>query len=291
MVVRAIDFHVHNRDAAAILAMGARAEQMAKYFGRAIEAVPLDSLADKYRSLEMMAVLMNTTDVTVSGIEPVTNDHISDAVQRNPDVFVGFGIVDPWQGRLAIDEARRCADLLGLRGIGELNPGRQAFFPNDRRFYPLWEACEELGLVVLFHSGMLGGGAGTPGGMGYKLKYTQPIPYQDDVAADFPALKIVGAHPAWPWAEEGLAIARHKSNYYIDLSGWAPKYFPADVIRYADTLLSERVLFGSDWPALEPARWMEEFSRLPLRDESRRRILLGNAAQLLGITVESGESE
>lgn len=284
-MIKAIDFHVHSRDELAIQAMGPRAAQMARYFGREISAVSLDELADKYRSLEMMAVLVNTSDVTGSGILPVPNDHISAAVKRNPDVFIGFGIVDPWQGRLAVDEVRRCAEELGLMGIGELNPGRQKFYPNDTRFYPLWEECSQRGLIVLFHSGMLGGGAGTPGGMGFKLKYTQPIPYQDDVAADFPELKIVGAHPSWPWPEQSLAIARHKSNYYLDMSGWAPKYFSAELVQYADSLLSERVLFGSDWPAIEPERWLREFNELPIRAASKQRILLDNAVKLLGLKI------
>lgn len=284
-MIKAIDFHVHIHDDLAIQAMGPRAAQMSKYFGRELPPVPLDELADKYRSRDMMAVLLNTTDVTASGIPPVPNDHIAAAVRRNPDVFIGFGAVDPWQGRVAVDEARRCAEDLGLRGIGELNPGRQGFYPNEPRFYPLWEECARQGLIVLLHSGMMGAGAGTPGGMGFKLKYTQPIPYQDDLAADFPELRIVAAHPSWPWTEQSLAIARHKSNYYLDISGWAPKYFPAELVKYADTVISERVLFGSDWPLIEPDRWLSEFDQLPIRDSSRQRILLDNAVKLLGLSL------
>src|SRR5690606_25289726 len=112
-------------------------------------------------------------------------------------------------------------------------------------------------------------GAGSPGGSGIKLKYCRPIPYLDDVAADFPELKIIAAHPAWPWQPEMLAVARHKSNVYIDLSGWAPKYFPPDLIQYANTLLKDRVLFGSDFPLITPERWIKEFQDLPFKDEVR----------------------
>jgi predicted TIM-barrel fold metal-dependent hydrolase len=286
-MIKAIDFHVHLHDAETIAAMGPRAAQMARYFGQENVAVSADELADKYRALNMMAVLVNTTDVTSSGIPPVPNDHIAAAVRRNPDVFIGFGAVDPRQGKVAIDEARRCAEDLGLRGIGELNPGRQGFFPNDADLYPLWQACDDAGLIVLLHGGMLGSGAGSPGGMGYKLKYTRPIPYQDDIAADFPTLKIVGAHPTWPWGSESLAIARHKTNFYIDLSGWAPKYFPAELTTYVDKIISKQVLFGSDWPMIEPERWLREFESLPIRDEVRERVLLRNAADLLGIDLSA----
>lgn len=284
-MIKAIDFHVHLHDTETIDAMGPRAAQMARYFGRDNAVVSADELADKYRALDMMAVLMNTTDVTSSGIPPVSNDHIAAAVGRNPDVFIGFGAVDPRQGRIAVDEARRCAEELGLRGIGELNPGRQGFFPNDPAIYPLWQACDDAGLIVLLHGGMLGSGARTPGGMGYKLKYTRPIPYQDDVAADFPTLTIVGAHPTWPWGSESLAIARHKTNFYIDLSGWAPKYFPAELTTYVDKIISRQVLFGSDWPMIDPQRWLAEFEDLPIKDDVRERVLLRNAAELLGIEL------
>ena len=91
----------------------------------------------------------------------------------------------------------------------------------------------DLGLVCLFHTGLMGNGAGVRGGLGFKLKYTAPIPYLDDIAADFPDLTLISAHPGWPWQEEQLAMARHKGNVYIDLSGWAPKYFPPQLVQYA----------------------------------------------------------
>lgn len=283
--VRAIDIHIHPNTEEFIRAAGARAEQMARYFQQANTPVSFQELADLYRERKMMAVLMNTTDVATSGLKPVPNDVIAQAVKDHPDVFIGFGAVDPHLGRLAIDEAKRCAQELGLRGLGELNPGRQHFYPNDPKLYPLWEEAAKQNLVVLFHEGMMGSGAGTPGGMGYKLKYGRPIPHVDDVAADFPELKIIGAHPSWPWTAESLAVARHKSNFYIDLSGWAPKYFPAELVQQVSSILQDKALFGSDWPVVKPDRWLAEFEELPLKPEVRQKILLGNARKLLGLDV------
>ena len=196
---------------------------MAGYFGRELEPVSLDELADAYRARDMMAVLLATDDSTTSGLPPVPNEHVAAAVRKHPDVFMAFGGIDPWKGRLAIDEARRCREVLGCKGL-KFNPGRQHFFPNDPRFGPLWQTAADLGLVCLFHTGLMGNGAGVRGGLGFKLKYTAPIPYLDDIAADFPDLTLISAHPGWPWQEEQLAMARHKGNVYIDLSGWAPKY-------------------------------------------------------------------
>lgn len=282
MEVKAIDVHVHPKTEEFIKASGARAAQMAAYFQRENKPVSFAELADYYREHKSMAVLMNSSDITTSGNIPVPNDRMADPVREHPDVFMAFGVVDPWQGKVALEEIKRFKDL-GLRGIGELNPGRQHFYPNDTRFYPLWEEAAKQGLIVLFHMGMMGAGAGTPGGMGYKLKYGRPIPYLDDIAADFPELKIIGAHPSWPWQEESLAIARHKSNFYIDMSGWAPKYFSPSLVQYAGTILQDKMLFGSDWPAIKVERWMEEFEELPFKPEVRQKILLDNAKKLFGL--------
>jgi predicted TIM-barrel fold metal-dependent hydrolase len=282
--VVAIDVHVHPQTEEFIHAMGPRAAQMSAYFGRPVrQPVSFAALADQYRDRKMMAVLLNTTDVTTSGVPAVLNDTIAQAVKDHPDVFIGFGVVEPQLGELARAEIRRCAEELGLKGLGEFNPGRQAFYPNDERYYPLWEEASRHNLVVLFHGGMMGAGAGTPGGMGYKLKYGRPIPYLDDVAADFPNLRIIGAHPAWPWQEEALAVARHKTNFYIDLSGWAPRYFPVQLVQYAGSILQDRVLFGSDWPVLDVERWLTEFDQLGIKAEVRPKIMLHNARALLGV--------
>ncbi len=278
MEVKAIDVHVHMSDEASIKARGARAQQMARYFGRERKPVSFEEMADQYRARNMMAIIMNTTDQTVTGLTPVPNTHVAEGIKKHPDVFMGFGVIDPWQGKVALDEIRKIKDL-GLHGVGELNPARQQFFPNDTRFYPLWEEVQKLELPILFHTGMAGAGAGTPGGMGFKLKYTQPI-HLDDVAADFPELNIIGAHPSWPWQSESLAIARHKSNFYIDLSGWAPKYFPRELVQQANSILQDKILFGSDWPSMGVERWLEEFGQMEIKPEVRQKIMLDNAKKL-----------
>lgn len=279
----AIDIHVHLSDEASQKAKGDRTAQMARYFGRERPPVSIDEMADQYRARKMMAVIMNTRDETVTGLTPLPNDHVASAVKKHPDVFMAFGAIDPWTGKLAVDEVKRCHDL-GLIGMGELNPARQHFYANDPRFYPIWEQCAKLKMPILFHGGMAAAGAGTPGGMGIKLKYSQPI-HVDEVCADFPELKIISAHPTWPWTAESLAIARHKGNYYIDLSGWAPKYFPAELLHNISTLIQDKAMFGSDWPAIGVERWLEEFAQVNLKPEVRKKIMLDNAVKFLGITL------
>ncbi len=286
-MLEAIDVHVHVHDARARAMRGPeaarRAHEQAEYFKREAKALPLEEQAAQYRDRNMMATLMNGTDETVTGIKAIPNDFMAEAVQRFPDVFLAFGIVDPWQGELARREIRRCKEI-GLHGIGEFNPARQHFYPNDTRFYPLWAEAEELGLPVLFHSGYAAAGSGRPGGRGVKLKYTQPI-HLDEVAADFPDLKIISAHPSWPWTAESLAIARHKANFYIDLSGWAPKYFPAELVQQVNSLLQDKALFGSDAPSLPLDRWLREFEALEIKPDVRQKIMLDNARKVFGLEV------
>lgn len=285
MELAGIDVHVHVHDARARALQGpeaqAKAEQMARYFKREARATSVEEQAEQYRSRDMMAVLVNGTDVTVTGRTPIPNDFIAETVQRFPDVFLGMGAIDPWQGELARREIVRMKEL-GLVGIGELNPARQHFYPNDRRFYPLWEEAERQGMVVLFHSGYAAAGSGSPGGGGVKLKYCQPM-LLDDIAADFPDLRIICAHPSWPWTAESLAIARHKPNFYIDLSGWAPKYFPPEVVQQVNSMIPDKALFGSDAPSLPLERWLADFEQLPIKPEVRRKIMLDNAVRLFGL--------
>ena len=279
----AIDVHVHPMSEEGMKLFGSgRREAMSRYFGRDLQPVSIPELADQYRARDMMAVLLGGDDSTTSGLPPISNVHIAQAVRDHPDVFVGFGGVDPWKGRLAVDEARRAAEELGLRGL-KFNPGRQHFDPSDPRFRPLWSAAQDLGLVCLFHSGMMG--AGTPGGMGFKLRYANPL-LLDDVAADFPELRLISAHPGWPWQDEQLAVVRHKANVWMDLSGWVPRYFPAQLVQHVNSLIQDKALFGSDWPVIDPDRWLREFDQLDIKPSVRPKVLLENARRLLKLDVQ-----
>ena len=103
------------------------------------------------------------------------------------------------------------------------------------------------------------------------------------MAADFPDLTIIMAHPAWPWIDAQIAVALHKPNVFLDLSGWSPKFIPEALIREANTRLRDKVLFGSDYPFITPERWLSEWEELPIREEVRPKILVENAKRALGL--------
>ncbi|MCE7928747.1 MAG: amidohydrolase [Chloroflexi bacterium CFX7] len=257
---RAIDVHIHPPRGVP----SSQAEQiMSGYFKSGLRPADPSEMADYYTERDIFGVLVDIDDSSQTGRPFTGNDYIASLVQRWPKQFLGFASVDPHQGRLAVRELERAVNDLGLRGL-KLHASMQRFFPNDRAFYPLWEKAAELGIPVMFHSGMTGVGARTPGGSGIKFEYCRPIPYIDDIAADFPLLQIIMAHPAFPWVTEQLAILN----------------------QYANFLISDRVLFGSDYPVIQPDRWLRDWNEVGFRDEVRRGILFDNANRLLGLNLE-----
>ncbi|MEU6117559.1 amidohydrolase family protein [Streptomyces sp. NPDC047117] len=241
----------------------------------------LPEMAAYYRERRMAAVVFTVDAESATGTAPVPNEEVAEAAADNADVLIPFASLDPHRGRAAVKQARRLVEEYGVRGF-KFHPSIQAFFPNDRLAYELYEVIEETGAIALFHTGQTGIGAGVPGGGGIRLKYSNPL-HVDDVAADFPHLKIILAHPSFPWQDEALAVATHKPGVHIDLSGWSPKYFPPQLVQYANTLLKDKVLFGSDYPVLTPDRWLADFDKLEIKEAVRPKILKENAARLLGL--------
>ena len=255
-----------------------------RYFRGKVDKPSAADVAAYYRERGMACVVFTVDYETRSGRPPVSNEEVAEVAAANADVMIPFASVDPARPDAA-ERARRLIDEHDVRGF-KFHPNIQAFFPNDRDVYPLYEVIAEAGLPSLFHTGHSGIGSGLPGGGGLRLKYSQPI-YVDDVAADFPEMPIVLAHPSFPWQDEALSIAMHKSQVYIDLSGWSPKYFPPLLVQYTNTLLKHQVLFGSDYPMITPDRWLRDFERLEIDDEVRPLVLKENAARLLNLRRSS----
>jgi len=251
-----------------------------KYFkGRSRPTIP--QMAAYYRERRMAAVVFTVDAEHATGHRRISNEEVAESCAAHADVLIPFASVDPWKGRAGVREARRLVAEYGVRGF-KFHPSVQGIAPDDRVAYPLYDAIEEMGVPALFHTGQTGIGAGLPGGGGIRLKYSNPM-LVDDVAVDFPELRIILAHPSFPWQDEALAVATHKPQVYIDLSGWSPKYFPPQLVRYANTLLKDKVLFGSDYPMITPDRWLADFDALDIKPEVRPKIVKDNAVRLLGL--------
>ena len=281
---RAIDFHVHLPISEFMdIAIGQYRDAVERYFRSEVKLRDIEEIAAYYAEREIVGVLLAWDAETATGRKPLRNDTVAEIVRRYPEQFVGFASVDPHKGDRAIVEIERAVRELGLSGA-KFHPGVQAFYPNDPRFAPLFQKISELGIPALFHTGTNGLGAGMPGGGGIKLDHTRPI-YLDSLAADFPNLTIIGAHPSWPWEQEMIAILQHKPNVYNDLSGWSPKYIPPALLKEAAGRLNAKFLFGSDYPFIPPDRWLKDFEALEgWSDEARANLLWRNGQQLLART-------
>ena len=280
--VVAIDTHVHvEQDAQGHLSLDNQLmDASAKYFKAGENRTPtLAEIATFYRERNLAAVVFTVDAETATGHPPLSSRDIVVEAASYADVLIPFASVDPH----ANDAASKLRELvaLGARGL-KLHPSLQAFDPSDAAFYPLYKSAAEMGIPVVFHTGQTGIGAGLPGGRGIKLRYSNPM-LIDDLAADHPDLTVIMAHPSVPWQDSAIAIATHKSNVYIDMSGWAPKYFPTQLVRAANGPLKSKVMFGSDYPVISPDRWLSEFEQLDIKDDVRQMVLKDNAARVLGL--------
>ena len=232
-----------------------------------------------YRERKIGLVMFTVDAETQLGRRRIPNEEVAEAARQNSDMMIAFASVDPHKGKMGAREARRLIAEHAIKGF-KFHPTVQGFHPYDRMAWPIYEVIAEHALPVIFHSGHSGIGSGMRGGGGLRLEYSNPM-HLDDVAIDFPDMQIVIAHPSWPWQDEALSVCLHKPNVWIDLSGWSPKYFPSQLVQYANTLLKDRVLFGSDYPLITPDRWMRDFREAGFKPEVQPLILKENAVRLL----------
>jgi uncharacterized protein len=255
-------------------------EQKKKYFKSGNPPTILETVAH-YRERKIGLVMFTVDTEFEIGRRRIPNEEVIEAAAANSDMMLAFGSVDPHKGKMGLREVKR---LIADHKIGgfKFHPTCQGFFPNDRMAYPMYEAIAEAKLPAIFHSGHSGMGSGLRGGGGLRLKYSNPM-HLDDVAADFPDMTIIIAHPSWPWQDEALSVCLHKPNVYIDLSGWSPKYFPPQLVQYANTQLKHKILFGTDYPVITPDRWIKDYDEAGFRPEVRHLIMKDNAIKALGL--------
>ncbi len=280
--MRIIDVHCHPGTQEMYEAWKPYYEALAKYWGKELSRVRTDEeMIREFVDDGVQVLLIGFDTETTTGLPRVSNEYIASLIRKYPNTVIGgWAGVDPWKGEIAIREAELAIRKLGLIGL-KFHPIMQRFYPNDKRFYPLWEKMVELKAPVMLHTGTIGLGAGTPGGMGLHLKYARPIPYIDDLAADFPDLTIVCDHPAVPWTDEMIAVAIHKSNVFWELSSWGPKYFPAALKHDISRRLQDKVMFGSDYPYLSHKRLLTDWEAEGYKEEILEKVYYKNAQRVL----------
>jgi predicted TIM-barrel fold metal-dependent hydrolase len=274
--MRGVDMHVHlPTDDWVCGCVGHYLDSVERYFGRRPEPHSIAELLALYERLDLVGVLLGWD---AQGRE-IDNADLAATCRGSGGRFVGFGSVDPNRE----DALERLARFpaLGLRGL-KLHPTVQDFDPGEDRFLPFFDAAAELGLIVLTHAGTSGLGAGEPGGQGLRIDLARPLAL-DRIAARHPGMPVVLAHVGWPWHLEAVAMALHKSNVYLDISGWKYRYLPEEVRREMPRRLRGQFCFGTDYPMFDPDACLTEFEALGLDEGVAGAILRDNAAALLGL--------
>jgi predicted TIM-barrel fold metal-dependent hydrolase len=279
--MRIIDLHCYPGTPEWIACQGPYVAELARYWKREWVGKPEDQVVKEFTDAGVEAVLVALDLETTIGTPPVTNDYVHAMWKRHPGrIIQAWGAVEPAKPD-ALQQVRHAVKDLGLIGF-HFHPIMQHFAVNDRRFYPLFELMDELGAAVMVDVGTTGMGAGMAGGHGAKIRHAHPSSI-DELAADFPELKIVMAHPGWPWVDETTAVALHKGNVYWEMSGWAPKYFPGNLKVDIRGRLQDKIMFGSDYPSMPYERILREWRELGYKDEVMEKIFHGNAERILGL--------
>jgi predicted TIM-barrel fold metal-dependent hydrolase len=279
--MRIIDLHCYPSTQEWIDCQGPYVEALAKYWKRDWSAKTEEEVIGEFTEFGVEAVLVALDLETTIGTPPCGNDYVADMWKRNQGrVIQAWGAVDPFK-ETAAEDARHAVEDLGMMGF-HIHPIMQHFAVDERRFYPLWETIAGLGAALMIDVGTTGMGAGTPGGMGAKIRHAHPLSL-DDLAADFPTLTIIAAHPGWPWIDDMTAVALHKANVYWEMSGWAPKYLPEALKRDIRGRLRDKIMFGSDYPSMPYERIFREWGEIGYTDDVLEGFYHGNAERVLGL--------
>jgi uncharacterized protein len=280
--VRIIDLHCYPGTPEWIQAQGPYVEALAAYWKRSWVAKSEDEVVAEFTQAKVQACLVALDLETTVATPPCTNEYVHAMWKRHPDRIIQcWGAVEPAKGEIAMGQVRKAVKELGFIGF-HFHPIMQHFAVNDRRYYPLFEEISALGAAVMIDVGTTGMGAGMPGGMGARIRHAHPSAI-DNLAADFPDMTIIMAHPGWPWVDETTAVALHKGNVFWEMSGWAPKYLPAQLKTDIRSRLKDKVMFGSDYPSIPYARLMKEWAEIGYSDAVLEQFFHGNAERVLGL--------
>ena len=213
----------------------------------------------------------------------VSYEKVAAMVEAYPDRFSGLAGVDPTEGMAGLRELERAIKDLGFVGA-HLYPHWFEMAPDHARYYPIYAKCAELDVPIQMQ-------------VGHCLRYSEERPLRsvgrpitlDTIACDFPELKLVGIHMGWPWTEEMISVAYKHPNVYIGSDAYAPAYWPESFVHFIDSWGKNKVLFGTDYPVIDPERAREEIEKLDVREAARRRFLRNNAIELYGLDLPLAE--
>jgi uncharacterized protein len=277
--MRAVDVHVHP-------STRGLDTHACHYFRRELDDVPqtADGFADLYRRNDVKALLIGWHPSTVKEGARNSNEHVIDLAMSYPDTFAGvlasLDTAAPDLDKIAsyAEELIRHPKVKGFK----FHPPDEAFYPNDKKFYNIWEVLQSGNKPVMFHVGFTVLGANTDGGSGIGLHYGRPI-HLDTLARDFPRMKIIAAHPGWPWEQELIAVLTHKKNVYGDMSGYLAEQLPEIFLKSIRGRLQDKALFGTDFPYVDLEKALISFDKVDFKSGAKEKILYSNAQMLFQV--------
>ncbi|MGN6719011.1 MAG: amidohydrolase family protein [Candidatus Binatia bacterium] len=277
--MRAIDVHVHPTTRGLD-------HHACRYFRRDLSEVPqtAEAFAALYIKHDVKAPLIGWHPSTVKDGSRNSNEHVIELATRFPDAFPGIlGSLDIHAEDLnaVADYAQELARNPKVLGF-KFHPPDQGFYPTERRLYPIWELLQGSGKPVMFHAGFTVLGADTEGGSGIALDYGRPV-HLDTLARDFPRMKIIAAHPGWPWEQELVGVVTHKKNLFVDTSGYLAEQLPEIFVKAVGGRLQDKALFGTDFPYVDLEKALASFNRMNFKEGVKEKLLLTNAKALFGL--------
>ncbi len=208
----------------------------------------------------------------------VSYEEVAEVVNRYPDRFSGLAGIDPWTGMSGVRHLESAVRDMGFIGA-HVYPHWFRMSPDHAKYYPFYAKCVELGIPIQMQVGRC-------------LIYRADMPplesvgrpiTLDTIACDFPELKLIGIHTGWPWVEEMISVAEKHPNVYIGADAYGPRHWKSEFVQFINTWGQDKVIFGSDYPVLEPERAVEEVGELGLRPEPLRKLLRENAERVYGL--------
>ncbi|HMF52504.1 MAG TPA: amidohydrolase family protein [Candidatus Saccharimonadales bacterium] len=274
--MRAVDVHVHP-------STRGLDTHACNYFRRDLSEVPQtpEGFAGLYEQHDVKALLIGWHPSTVHEGARNTNDHVIDLAANYPKSFAGVLASLDTNAQDLNAVARYAEALVGNpKVVGfKFHPPDQGFYPSDKKYYGIWEVLQAGGKPVMFHIGFTVLGANTDGGSGIGLDYGRPI-HLDTLAKDFPRMKILAAHPGWPWVEETIGVVTHKKNIFVDTSGYLAEQLPELFQKAIGTRLQDKALFGTDFPYVDLAKALASFDKMGFKDAVKEKLLTVNATRL-----------
>ncbi len=250
-------------------------------FSEKMKGQPLEEIMEDLDRYNVNLAVITGRDCETTYQAKPNNESVIEFVNKYPNKFIGFVGLDPHKGMKAIEQLKHAINVVGLKGAA-IDPYLAQIYVHDAKYYPIYAKCCELDIPIVITTGPA---TLVPNAI---IDHVAPR-YIDFVAKDFPELRIVVSHGAYPWVNEMITIAQRNANVYVELSEY--EHFPQSeaYIEAANTIISDKVLYASAHPFANFKDTLKMYEDLPFTDEVRKKVMYKNAARVLKLEDRFGD--